>query len=407
MKNSKTLAVKILPVLLLFLSMPACEEDKLTGSNPEGSITDVSSRITGFGTPQTGAGATLTVLGTQLQDVVRVIFDGKVVNQNIVATETSVSFRVPTTVSLGVKQFSLLFKGNLIANGEIEVIPLPALSYADPVAGNAGTTVILHGVNMNTITAVRVGDIAATITGTPTATTVTFTVPTGATTSKITVESTGGPVQSTFDFIVCSSSPSHVQCLPVLNGNLGFENGTIGGSLGGDLFTAGGSSVWQIIASPGGAPGLGAKTLQVTVNALEANPASAPGGSGDTWRIQLVINGPLPNPNPDNIQGFLVTPGRRFAILGRIWADQSGRIVRITGGRRTPCCGDFSGTQDITLSSGWNYIQVEVQHSAADHAAGYPNNAHASIQANINYSANLGAVLRFDDFRMVDIGPRQ
>ncbi|MCS6974566.1 MAG: IPT/TIG domain-containing protein [Cyclobacteriaceae bacterium] len=385
----------------------SCEEDKLTGSNPTGSIKDVSERITGFSNPKTGAGATLTVLGNNLQDVVRVIFDGKVVNQNLVVTESSVSFRVPTTVSLGVKQFSLLFSGNLIANAEIEVIPLPALSFADPVAGNAGTSVTLHGVNMNTITAVKVGDIPATISGTPTATTVTFTVPTGATTSKITVESTGGPVQSTFDFIVCSSSPNHVQCLPVLNGNLGFENGTIGGSLGGDCFTAGSTAVWEIIASPGGAPGLGTKTLQVRVNDLQSNPAPSPGGSGDTWRIQLVINGPFPSPNPDNIQGFPVNPGRRFAILGRIWADQSGRIVRITGGRRTPCCGDFAGTRDITLNSGWNYIQVEVQHSDADHAAGYPRNVHASIQANINFTANLNALLRFDDFRMVDIGPRQ
>lgn len=396
----------ILPILTLIAAF-SCEEDKLTGTNPVGNILDVSSRITGFSTPQTGAGATLTVLGNNLQDVERVIFDGKVVNQNITATETSVSFRVPTTVSLGIKQFSLLFRGNLIANAEIEVIPLPALSYADPVAGNAGTLVTLHGVNMNTITAVRVGDISATLSGTPTPTTVTFTVPTGATTSRITVESTGGPVQSTFDFIVCTSSPTHVQCLPVLNGNLGFENGTIGGGLGGDCFTAGSTAEWEIIASPGGAPGLGTKTLQVRVNDLQANPAAAPGGSGDTWRIQLVINGPFPNPNPDNIQGFPVNPGRRFAILGRVWADQSGRIVRITGGRRTPCCGDFSGTQDITLNSGWNYIQVEVQHSAADHSTGYPNNAHASIQANINFTANLGALMRFDDFRMVDIGPRQ
>jgi hypothetical protein len=410
MEKMKNITAKWTPVLMLLVMIrfgSGCEVDKLTGENPVGSIEDVSERITGFGTPQTGAGATLTVLGTELQDVVRVIFDNRVVNQNLEITETSVRFRVPTAVTLGRKQFSLIFSGGRIAHGEIEVIPLPSLTFADPLSGAPGATITLVGVNMNTVTSVRIGNTPATIAGTPTPTGVRFTVPAAATTGRITVESTGGPVQSTFDFIVCTAGSTHFQCLPPLNGNVGFENGTIGGSLGGDVFTAGGA--WEIIAppEPRTSPNLGERTLQARVTALQANAAPAAGGSGDTWRIQLVINGPLPNPNPLNIQGFTVNPGRRFAILGRVWADQGGRVVRITGGRRTPCCGDFSGTQDITLNSGWNVVQVEVQHSAADHTAGSPRNIHATIQANLNFTPNLNARLLFDDFRMVDIGPRQ
>ena len=390
----------ITPVALSFM-LSGCEEDgaeKLTGSNPSGNIQDLSSRITGFNSSISGAGATLTANGTGLTDVKQVFIDGDFAD-NLEVTETTATFTVPTSTELGNQEVSFIFSGAGRATAQIEMVPLPVIDYFDLQNGDEGDVVSVFGTNMDFVTEASVGGTVATISDlTPTS--LNLTVPSGASTGPIGLITPAGDASSEIDFVVCGNTPDNRYCLPELNGNGDFEAGTIGvlgegGDIGGSSFTAGSpGAMWEIAPSPGGIAGLGDLSLKVTINELQ-------NGGVDNWRIQWVNNGPAFG----ELDGYEVDPNRRFAILAKIWADAGGRMAYIAGGRRTPCCGDFAGGQTYTLNQGWNVINMEVQHSTGDHDAG--NDVHATIQVNVNFNENLDGVLFIDDVRMVDIGTYQ
>jgi hypothetical protein len=190
-------------------------------------VSDVSSRITAFSNDKTGAGAQLTINGSQLQDVKRIFVGNEVILQrNFVSqTESSLTFSVPTAVGLGMNNILIVFPGSGRAFKQIEVIPLQAVSSFTPNAAAPGEKVTLYGVNFDLVTGVKLGDLEGTITS-QSATMLQFTTPAGFnTTGKITLVGTAGNTNSASDLIACQSS-SEVDCKPAMIPNADFEEGT-------------------------------------------------------------------------------------------------------------------------------------------------------------------------------------
>jgi hypothetical protein len=218
----KILFILFVPVLLVLLNTQCSDDEGITYS-----VSDVSSRITGFSNEKTGAGAQLTVNGSQLQDVQRVFVGNEVIlSRNFVSqTESSLTFNVPTAVSLGVNNVLIVFSGSGRAFKEIEVIPLQAVSSFTPTSASAGEKVTMHGVNFNLVTGVKLGDLEGTII-TQSATMLQFTTPAGFnTTGKITLVGTAGNSNSAADLVACAGS-SAIDCKPALIPNGDLEEGT-------------------------------------------------------------------------------------------------------------------------------------------------------------------------------------
>src|SRR5690606_20226345 len=108
---------------------------------------------------------------------------------NVEATENSVTFNVPSELSLGMQEFIFIFPGNERARASIEVVPLPAIFSFTPFSAAEGETVTLIGANLDRVTGVKVATTDATILSqTPNA--LKFSMPAGAQTGKIMVTST-------------------------------------------------------------------------------------------------------------------------------------------------------------------------------------------------------------------------
>ncbi|MEJ2005035.1 MAG: hypothetical protein P8X57_08760, partial [Cyclobacteriaceae bacterium] len=351
MNKITLLLLVLLPGLLIIGCEDQIAEDKLTGSNPDGNTVDVSSRITGFNASRSGGGASLTAYGDNLSGVEQVYVAGDFAS-NVVATSDSVSFMVPVSVPLGMQDLIFIFDGSERATASIEMVALPIVNWFDLQEGVQGDEITVYGNNFEFVEAAAIGGVSASVSN-ATNNSVVVTVPAGAQSGPIELVTEAGNGLSPYEFAVCDANPENWYCLPPLNGNGDFEDGTIGvigegGDIGGGSFTAGSPGAqWEIIESPGGAPGLGTKSLKVTINELQNNGT-------DSWRIQLVNNGPAFG----DFDGYEVQPSRRFAILVKIWADQGGRLAAVNGGRRTPCCAGFAGGgETITLNQGWNVIE--------------------------------------------------
>src|SRR6478752_7601808 len=98
MKTRKLLSILFAPAVVVLLTMQCSKDDGITYS-----VKDVSSRITGYSNPKTGAGAQLTINGTQLENVQRIFFNNeRVLAKDFVSnTGSALTFNVPNTVPIG------------------------------------------------------------------------------------------------------------------------------------------------------------------------------------------------------------------------------------------------------------------------------------------------------------------
>lgn len=223
MKTRKIFSVLFAPVVLMALTMNCGEEDGITYS-----LNDVSSRITGFGSPVTGAGAALTVNGSKLDNVQRICIGDYCVAKALFTSvsESSIVFTVPTAVPTGDDTDVLfVFSGSDRAYKAIDVIPFQAVSSFTPYSAGTGETVTVYGANLDIVDDVKLGTVSADITS-QSATMLRFTVPAGITTGKITLVSEAGSANSTADLTSCGASPAASDCPAGLNMNTSFEDGT-------------------------------------------------------------------------------------------------------------------------------------------------------------------------------------
>lgn len=210
-----------IPAVLMF-TIGCSDEEGITYE-----VSDVSSRLSGFSNEKTGAGAELTINGTELSEVQRIfIGNERILKQNFTSiTESAITFNVPTTVSLGVNEVLLVFNGPERAYSEIEVVPLQAVSSFTPYSAAAGEPITMYGVNFNLVTGIKLGEVTATISS-QTATMIQFTMPASAPTGKITLIGSAGNSKSATDLISCSADPTAGDCADGMNLNDGFELGS-------------------------------------------------------------------------------------------------------------------------------------------------------------------------------------
>ena len=198
------------------------------------SVQDVSSKVTGFGSPVTGPGANLIINGSEMDRIARVFIGDVVVTANsfVDVSPTSITVPVPLEVSLGENEVLIVYKGNGRAFKSIEVVAMPAISSFTPASASDGEQVTIIGTNLGTslVTGVSVGGVSADIISQSNNVLV-FAAPAGFASEKITLSGPVGNVVSASNLINCSDDPNSIECKEALNLNPGFELGD------GDEFT--------------------------------------------------------------------------------------------------------------------------------------------------------------------------
>jgi hypothetical protein len=181
-------------------------------TTPSGTATSSSSftvtppppTISSF-TPTSGlVGAAVTITGSNFTGTSTVMFNGTTAGFTV-ASSTRISTTVPASATTGT--ISVTTPGGTATSVSTFTVipPAPTLSSFAPTTGQVGTPVTLIGTNFTSATAVKFNGTPATFTVTS-ATQISATVPTGATTGKIAVTTAGGSATTASNFTVSPSS---------------------------------------------------------------------------------------------------------------------------------------------------------------------------------------------------------
>jgi hypothetical protein len=152
------------------------------------------------------------------------------------ATATQIVTKVPSGATTGKITVQIGTQTATSANDFVFVPPPPApiiTSFA-PASGAIGATVTITGLNFRTVLSentVKFNSVAATVTA-ATATQLTVTVPSGATTGKITLEVGAQTATSTNDFVVIVIPPPAITGFTPPSGQLGTEVSINGSNFG-------------------------------------------------------------------------------------------------------------------------------------------------------------------------------
>jgi large repetitive protein len=166
-----------------------------------------ASTVTSF-TPTCGpTGTAVTITGTGFTGMTDVQFNGVSSTNEAFVNDTSATASVPAAATTG--KIEVVTPGADTLSASVFVVgaglpAAPTITTFTPASGPIGTTVNITGTNFGCTTAVRFNNISATFT-LNSATSITATVPTGATTGKITVTNTfntSTTATSATDFVV-------------------------------------------------------------------------------------------------------------------------------------------------------------------------------------------------------------
>ena len=153
--------------------------------------------ITSF-TPSSGPiGTVVTVTGTNLATVTTANVNGTVAQINV----TSITLIIAAGTTTG-KITVTTPDGTATSATDFIIIPAPVIATFNPSSGPIGQVVTLTGSNFTGVTVVKFNGIAAVTITDNTDTSLKATVPTGASTGKITLITPGGTTTSATNFIV-------------------------------------------------------------------------------------------------------------------------------------------------------------------------------------------------------------
>ncbi|GAA4353623.1 hypothetical protein GCM10023185_14450 [Hymenobacter saemangeumensis] len=270
--------------------------------------------ITSF-TPASGnVGATVTITGTNLTGATSVTLGG-VAAMFTVVNGTTITFTVPTGATTGA--ISVTTPGGTVNSGTnftvTTPVPAPTITSFTPASGNVGATVTITGTNFTGATAVTLNGAAISGFTVVNGTTITFTVPTGATSGAIAVTTPGGTATSTTSFTVTTPTPAPtIASFTPASGNVG---ATV--TITGTNFTGATSVTLNGVAITGFTVVNGTTiTFTVPMGATSgAIAVTTPGGTA-TSSTSFTVTVPTPAPT---ITSFTPTSGA------------SGATVTITG----------------------------------------------------------------------------
>ena len=143
------------------------------------------------------AGQTVEILGQGLTGTTKVIFGTGSASFTVV-TDTYMTAVVPVTGTTG--SVKVTTPSGILTSNQIFKV-MPTISSFSPTSGPVGTKVVIKGTGLTQTTKVTFGDVTATFV-VNSATQVSATVPTAATTGKITITTAGGTATSAAVFTV-------------------------------------------------------------------------------------------------------------------------------------------------------------------------------------------------------------
>jgi len=168
----------------------------------------VPPQVTSF-TPASGpVGTVVTLTGYAFTGATAVAFNGVPATVFNVVGNTQITAQVPAGASTG-KITVTTSSGTGTSSGTYTVTtgtPLPWIGSFTPTSGAVGTVVTVNGANFTGATAVKFNGVAATTFAVVSATRITATVPTGATSGKVSVTTPAGTGSSSGSFSVTVSS---------------------------------------------------------------------------------------------------------------------------------------------------------------------------------------------------------
>jgi hypothetical protein len=164
--------------------------------------------ITSFAPTTGSAGASVVITGTNFGCTNSVMFNTTAATTYVVNSATQITATVPVGATTGPIHVTTSGGGPANSATNFTVVAGATITSFTPTSGPVGTNVTITGTNLTGVTAVKFNGVTATFT-TSTATSVTATVPAGATTGKITVTTPGGTATSTTDFTVTTGPKKH------------------------------------------------------------------------------------------------------------------------------------------------------------------------------------------------------
>lgn len=331
MKISRSISLLFVFAVLL-VTTRCSDEEGITYS-----LSDVSSRVSGFSNDLTGPGAELTVNGSQLENVNKIFVGTQgVLARNFVSqTESAITFVVPTAVvpNTGdeLTEVMLVFPGSERAFKDIKVVPLQAISSFAPMSAAEGEIITLVGVNLDDVTGIKLGDVAATIVS-QSETALKFEMPAGAPTGKIKTIGKAGDTNSSTDLISCSATPGTADCATPLNLNSDLELGD------GDVFTNWNKLNGGALMTATTVPGeyyRGVRGLKVTRDGTL--------GSGQ-WRIQF------------SAEAIATEVGGKYSVFVWARASANGGAIRVSTNPGGPS-DQYTGDQAVTTA--WQRLEFK------------------------------------------------
>ena len=221
----------------------------ITITAPTGSVTSTAvftvgapPVITSF-TPASGiVGSTVVITGTGFTGATQVTFNGVVASVFTVNSSTQITVTVPANATTGAIGVTTPVATATSATN-FTVIPVPTISSFTPTGGPAGTVVTITGTNFTGVTAVTFNGVSAPGYTVNSATSITVTVPAGASTGPIAVTAAGGTGTSTTNFLVPPANDLCANALALACGQ-SVSGTTVGSSATGDPTAAcGGETV--------------------------------------------------------------------------------------------------------------------------------------------------------------------
>lgn len=152
-------------------------------------------------------GTTVTVTGSNFTGATAVTLNGVAVPSFTVADAATLTFTVPAGATSGAVAVTTQ-GGTATSTNPFTVIAAPTIASLAPASGPVGTTVTVTGSNLTGATALTLNGVAITGFTVVNATTLTFVVPTGATSGAVAVTTPGGTATSTTAFTVTVPVPT-------------------------------------------------------------------------------------------------------------------------------------------------------------------------------------------------------
>ena len=176
--------------------------------------------IASFSPTNGPVGTSVTLTGTGFTGANRVEFNGVDATFTVVS-DTQITTTVPTDATDGPISVRVPSEGVGFSSTSFDVTPAsaPTVTSFTPTSGPVGTSVVITGTNFTGATAVQFNGTSATFT-VNSATQITATVPSGASTGAITVTTGGGTATSSSNFTVVQQAPTISSFSPT-NGPVG------------------------------------------------------------------------------------------------------------------------------------------------------------------------------------------